>query len=147
MLSGFKAFVMRGNVIDLAVGIAIGAAFGAVVGSLNSNLLLPLVAAIFGEPDFTSVGAFTINGAEFYPGAVLTALLNFVLIAVAIYFLIVAPMNRLAARGQSAATEPAGPTEIQLLTEIRDHLAASNPRQASAPLGQTRPDYPDNPRG
>ncbi|PKQ25819.1 MAG: large conductance mechanosensitive channel protein MscL [Actinobacteria bacterium HGW-Actinobacteria-4] len=136
MLSGFKAFVLRGNVVELAVGIAIGAAFGAVVGSLNTNLLLPLVAAIFGEPDFSTVGAFTINGAEFYPGAVLTSALNFLLIAVAIYFLIVVPMNRLAARGDAAATEPAGPTELALLTEIRDLLAT---RDTGTPGPRTEP--------
>lgn len=129
MLNGLKTFMLRGNVVELAVGIAIGVAFGAVVTSLNTNLVLPVVAAIFGQPDFSELGAFTLNGTEFYPGAVLTSVVNFVLIAVAIYYLIVVPTNKLAARGKPGTAEPAGPTEIQLLTEIRDHLAAGKSPQ------------------
>ena len=124
MLKGFKDFIMRGNVVDLAVAVVIGAAFAAIVTSLNENILTPMIAAIFGKPNFREVGHFTINGANFYPGAVLTEVLNFVLIALAIYFLVVVPMNALAAR-RKAKEEPAvedGPTEIELLTEIRDAL-------------------------
>lgn len=128
MLNGFKTFIMRGNVVDLAVGIAIGAAFATVISSLNEHLLTPLVAAIFGEPDFSTVGAFTIRGAEFAPGAFVTALLNFVLIAAAIYFVVVLPMNKMAQRRQQpGAGEPAGPTEIQLLQDIRDSLVRDKP--------------------
>lgn len=123
MIKGFREFIMRGNVVDLAVAVVIGAAFGAIVTSLNENILTPIIAAIFGKPDFSEVGHFTINGAHFYPGAVLTDVLNFLLIALAIYFLIVVPMNALAARRKSKdEPEEAAPTEIELLTEIRDAL-------------------------
>ncbi|MGN6611149.1 MAG: large conductance mechanosensitive channel protein MscL [Angustibacter sp.] len=125
MLKGFKDFLMRGNVVDLAVAVVIGAAFGAVVTSLVGNVISPLIAAIFGKPDFSGVWAPELNGAQFKFGAFVTAVINFVLIAAAVYFVIVAPMNRLAAmRKAGVEPEPAAPAEdILLLTEIRDLLA------------------------
>ena len=101
-VKGFREFVLRGNVVDLAVAVVIGAAFGAVVTSLVENLLTPLIAAIGGQPDFDAL-AFTVNGSTFGYGAFLNALISFVLIAAAVYFLVVVPVNRLMARFR---TEP-----------------------------------------
>ncbi|HEX3005027.1 MAG TPA: large conductance mechanosensitive channel protein MscL [Angustibacter sp.] len=125
MLKGFKDFLMRGNVVDLAVAVVIGAAFGAVVKALVDDVVSPLIAAIFGKPDFSNVWIVDANGAKFLFGAFITAVINFVLIAAAVYFVIVAPMNRLAAmRKAGIEPEPAAPAEdILLLTEIRDLLA------------------------
>ncbi|KGM10732.1 large conductance mechanosensitive channel protein MscL [Cellulomonas bogoriensis] len=125
MITGFKTFILRGNVVDLAVAVVIGAAFSRVVESLVAGLFTPLIAAVFGEPNLDAVGVFEVNGAVFSVGVVLTAALNFLLIAAAIYFLIVAPMNALAAR-RAAGREPEPLTpsdEVALLQEIRDLLA------------------------
>jgi large conductance mechanosensitive channel len=96
----FRAFVMRGNVIDFAVAVVIGAAFGAVVASFVENLMTPLIAAIAGEPDFSNL-AFTINGSLFMYGAFINALLSFLLIAVAVFFFVVKPLNVAAARREA----------------------------------------------
>lgn len=125
MLKGFKEFISRGNAIDLAVGLVIGVAFGAVVSSIVDHLINPLIAAIFGKPDLSHVMAFTINNAKFSLGAILTAVINFLLVALAVYFLVVVPLNKLAERrkkDEPAVDESASPTEIELLTEIRDLL-------------------------
>ncbi|WNM25030.1 large conductance mechanosensitive channel protein MscL [Demequina capsici] len=125
MIKGFKDFIMRGNVVDLAVAVVIGTAFTAVVGAIVAGIITPIVAAIFGQPDLTAVGNFTINGAQFSIGLVLDALFKFVTIAAAVYFMVVAPLNSLAARrkkDEPAVDEPVSPTEIELLTEIRDAL-------------------------
>jgi large conductance mechanosensitive channel len=98
----FKQFVLRGNVVDLAVGIVIGAAFGAVVTALVKDLITPLIAAIFGSHDFSAL-AFTINGSRFAYGDFLNAVLAFVTIAAAVFFLVVKPVNALMARRR---TEP-----------------------------------------
>jgi large conductance mechanosensitive channel len=97
MLKGFKQFLMRGNVVDLAVAVVMGAAFGAVVSSLVANIITPLIAAIFGKPDFSAL-VLTLNGANIQYGTFLNALISFLLIAVAVYFFIVVPMNHLMAR-------------------------------------------------
>ncbi len=97
MLKGFKAFILRGNVIDLAVAVVIGVAFGAVVTSFTTNLLTPLIAAIFGEPNFSKL-AFTINGSQFFYGAFLNAILSFLFIALAVYLFVVKPLNTMAER-------------------------------------------------
>jgi large conductance mechanosensitive channel len=113
---------MRGNVVDLAVAFVIGVAFGAVVKGLTDGIINPLIAAIFGKPDLNSVGTFTINGAQFSIGLVLTPLVNFVIVAAAIYFVVVVPMNKVRSRfvKEEAAAEA---EEITLLREIRDSLA------------------------
>lgn len=98
----FKQFLLRGNVVDLAVAVVIGAAFTAVVTSLVESFLTPLIAAIFGEPDFSAL-TFEINDSVFTYGAFLNALIAFVLIAAAVFFFVVVPMNALIAR---ARTEP-----------------------------------------
>ena len=108
MLSGFKQFILRGNVVDMAVGIVIGAAFGGVVTSLVKAMIEPLVALLVGKPDYTSL-AFPIHGTVFPYGVFLTALLNFLLIAAAIYFFVVVPINALVTRMRKA-TVPTDPT-------------------------------------
>jgi large conductance mechanosensitive channel len=92
MLKDFGKFLMRGNVIDLAVAVVIGAAFGAIVTALVKDLITPLIAAIVGKPDFSAI-AFTINNSKFAVGDFINAVVAFVLVAFAIYFFVVAPMN------------------------------------------------------
>lgn len=131
MIQGFKAFLLRGNVLDLAVALVIGTAFTAVVTAIVKGIITPLIAAIFGDPDLTQVGTFTINGAEFSIGVVLDAIINFVLVAAAIYFVIVMPVQKIQerrARGQEPVEE-APAEDIALLREIRDHLANQNRQQ------------------
>ncbi|MFV0633776.1 large conductance mechanosensitive channel protein MscL [Demequina sp.] len=139
MIQGFKEFISRGNVVDLAVAVVIGTAFTAIVTALVDNIINPLIAAIFGEPDLSKVLTITLNDggtadtaddAILSFGAVLDAALDFLLVAAAIYLLIVMPLNKLAERrkkGEPAPDEPVAPTEIELLTEIRDALRAEKP--------------------
>ena len=143
MLKGFKDFLMRGNVVDLAVAVVIGAAFAAIVKALVDNIINPLIAAIFGSPDITGVGNFAINGANFSIGAVLQAILNFVFVAAAVYFVIITPMNRLAAmRKQGAEPEPEAPSEeVLLLAQIRDLLGGAS-TTVTGPPGEGSPAIP-----
>jgi large conductance mechanosensitive channel len=97
VLREFRAFILRGNVIDLAVGVVIGAAFTAVVNAMVRDLITPIIAAIGGEPDFARL-AFTINGSRFAYGDFLNALLTFVLVATVVFFVVVKPVNALMAR-------------------------------------------------
>jgi large conductance mechanosensitive channel len=92
MLSGFKKFILRGNVIDLAVAVVIGAAFGSVVTSLVTNILTPLIAAIAGKPDFSAL-MVDFHGSRITYGIFLNSLISFLFIAAAVYFFVVAPMN------------------------------------------------------
>jgi large conductance mechanosensitive channel len=108
MLSGFKQFVLRGNVVDLAVGVVIGAAFGAVVTSFTANLLTPLIAAIGGQPDFSAL-QFTVGKGVFKLGDFLNAIISFLIVAATVYFLVVTPLNALMAR-MAKAPAPADPT-------------------------------------
>jgi len=105
MLKGFRQFLFRGNVIDLAVAVVIGAAFGAVVTALVKDLITPLIAALVGKPDFSAI-VFEVNGSKFLIGDFINALLSFVLIAAAIYFLVVAPVNALMARMRRGEAPP-----------------------------------------
>ncbi|MGO9227869.1 MAG: large conductance mechanosensitive channel protein MscL [Bryobacteraceae bacterium] len=105
MLQGFKKFVMRGNVVDLAVAVVIGGAFGKVVAALVKDLLTPIIAAVVGKPDFSRLG-FTINNSRFPIGDFLNAAVEFVLIAAAVYFFVVAPMNALSARMKRGEVPP-----------------------------------------
>jgi large conductance mechanosensitive channel len=130
MLKGFKDFIMRGNVVDLAVAVVIGAAFGTIITKLVADLITPLIAAIGGQPDFGRL-KFTINKSTFLYGDFFNALISFVIIAAAIYFLVVLPLNKLAerraARLATGAEEPAAKAEdVLLLEQIRDLLAAPN---------------------
>jgi len=123
MLNGFKKFILRGNVVDMAVGIVIGAAFGGVVTSLVKSFIEPLIALTVGKPDFTAVGS-TITGAHgpvLVPwGAFLTAVINFLLIAAAIYFFVVVPVNALVARMHRGEAPPDPTTKkcTECLSEI-----------------------------
>ncbi|MDQ0619781.1 large conductance mechanosensitive channel [Arthrobacter globiformis] len=129
MLSGFKKFILKGNVIDLAVAVVIGSAFSAVVDALVKSVLMPLISLLVGEPNFDNFLAF--GDVRF--GVLLTAVVNFLLVASALYFVIVAPMNRLIEHrnrklgiGQDAKKEAAEDPQIALLKEIRDALQAEN---------------------
>ena len=142
MLKGFRDFVLRGNVIDLAVAVVIAAAFGAIVTALVENIINPLIAALVGKPDITQVGTFAINGANFSIGAVLQAILNFLFVAAAVYFVLVAPMNKLMAmRKQGEEPPPEAPSEdILLLTQIRDLLGGADTTVVGPPAGAPGPD-------
>jgi large conductance mechanosensitive channel len=105
MFSGFRQFILRGNVIDLAVAVVIGGAFGAVVAALVKDLLTPLIGAIFGQPDFSAL-VLTINGSQFLVGDFLNAVITFVLIAAAVYFAIVVPVNAINARRNRGEAPP-----------------------------------------
>lgn len=125
MLSGFKTFIMRGNVIDLAVAFVLGVAFAAVVTAIVDGLITPLIAAVFGQMSLDAVWVVEVNNAQFYFGAVLGAIINFLAVAAAVYFLVVLPMNKLAERRKAGIEpEPEAPAEdVLLLQEIRDLLA------------------------
>ena len=111
MLRDFKDFLIRGNLIDLAVAVVIGLAFAAVVTALVEDLITPLIAAIFGQPDFSAL-TFTVNESVFRYGDFLNALIIFVLVVAAVYFLIVVPMKRLAPGKQETRTCPDCLSEI-----------------------------------
>jgi large conductance mechanosensitive channel len=108
MLSGFKQFILRGNVVDMAVGVVIGAAFATVVSAFTKDLLTPLIAAIAGKPDFSAI-TFTIHGSVFNVGDFINAAISFILVAAAVYFFVVTPVNVLVARMHKASA-PADPT-------------------------------------
>ena len=105
MIKGFKQFLLRGNVIDLAVAVVIGGAFGTVVTALVKDLLTPLIAAIIGQPDFSAI-VFTVNGSQFLIGDFINALLSFVLVAAAVYVFVVTPMNMLVERRNRGVASP-----------------------------------------
>ena len=102
LVTEFKQFLLRGNVVDLAVGVVIGLAFGAVITALVADILTPIIAAIFGKSDFSAL-TFTINGSVFRYGDFINALITFVTIAAAVFFFVVKPVNHLMARRK---TEP-----------------------------------------
>ena len=117
MLAGFRNFIMRGNVVDLAVAVVIGGAFGAVVAAFVKDLITPLVAALVGKPDFSALG-FTINNSRFAAGDFINALISFVLVAAAIYYFVVLPMSAVSARFKKPAEAPAVETCPECLSEI-----------------------------
>jgi large conductance mechanosensitive channel len=120
VLTEFKEFVLRGNVVDLAVAVVIGAAFGAVVTALVSDLFTPLISAIFGGHGAFDGLSFTVHHSVFLYGAFLDAIISFVCIAAAIFFLVVKPLNALALRRQRGVAEPEATTRPcpECLTEI-----------------------------
>ena len=105
MLKGFRAFIFRGNVVDLAVAVVIGAAFGAIVTALVKDLLTPLIAAIVGKPDFSAL-QFTINNSKFLFGDFLNAVVSFLLISAAIYFFVIVPVNAITTRMRRGEAPP-----------------------------------------
>jgi len=120
MLKGFRTFLMRGNVVDLAVGVIIGAAFGAIVDSMVKDLITPIIGLVGGTPDFSAWKAGPVAIGNF-----INAVIAFLLKAAGLYFLIVLPFNQFAARMATAPPPPAPPTPSELLlTEIRDLLRA-----------------------
>ena len=98
MPNGFTQFVLRGNVVDMAVGVVVGGAFAAVVAALTKDLLTPLIAALVGKPDFSAI-RFTVNGSIFAFGDFINAVVSFLLVAAAVYFFVVLPVNALTAEG------------------------------------------------
>jgi large conductance mechanosensitive channel len=119
MLQGFKQFILRGNVLDLSVAVVIGAAFGAVITAFVTNILTPLIAAIVSKPDFSAFN-LTINGAVISYGVFLNALIAFLLVATAVYFFMVAPMNAWKARAarNAAPVDPTSKKCPECLSEI-----------------------------
>ena len=119
MLKEFRSFLMRGNIVELAIAVVIGAAFGALVTSLVTNLITPVIAAVIGKPDFSDL-TFTINDAVFRYGSFLNALISFVSIAAVVFFLVVKPIDAVQkARGVEKADDGRS-DEAVLLEEIRD---------------------------
>ena len=121
-LTEFKLFVLRRDLLDVAIGIVIGIAFAALVGALVADLVTPLIGAIGGKPDFGNL-AFTVNDSKFKYGDFLNNLITFAIISAVVFFLIVKPVDALLARAQQGDEPAAEPTpEVALLTEIRDLL-------------------------
>jgi len=118
MLKDFKTFLLRGNVVDLAVGIVIGAAFGALVTAFVRDLITPIIAAIIGKPDFSAL-MFTINGSTFHYGDFINVLIAFVSIAAAVFFFVVQPVNALMARQK---TSPDPDSEVVPCTECLSEI-------------------------
>ncbi len=134
MLKECRSFLMRGNIVELAIAVVIGAAFGALVTSLVANLITPIIAAIIGKPDFSNL-TFTINGSVFRYGSFINALISFVSIAAAVFFFVVKPIDAMQkARGIEKA-EDGRSDEAVLLEEIRDLLA--NGTASAGPTGPT----------
>lgn len=136
VFQGFKDFISRGNAVELAVGVVIGAAFGTVVAAIQTGLISPLIAMIFGKPDLSQLWVISgRNGARIDVGLILNALLQFLITAAAIYFVIVLPLNKLAERRKRGIeAEPERPSEdILLLQEIRDLLAARPAADGTTP--------------
>jgi large conductance mechanosensitive channel len=122
MLKEFRDFLMRGNLVELAVAVVVGLAFNNVVKSLVDNLITPIIGMV-GGVDFKNE-TFTINGSHFLYGQFINDVVYFVLVAAAVFFLVVKPVNMIMARIRKPEVEgPAAPTQEELLTEIRDLLA------------------------
>ncbi|NYF09960.1 large conductance mechanosensitive channel [Leifsonia sp. AK011] len=136
MLKGFKEFILRGNVIDLAVAVVIGAAFTGIVNAIVGSVLNPAIGALFDAESLATalpVVIPTTSGGQavLYFGAVIAAVIQFLLVAVVVYFALIVPINYLKRRAfrkkDEAKADPAPPTELELLAEIRDLLATRNP--------------------
>lgn len=118
MLKGFRDFLLRGNVVDLAVAVVMGAAFGGLVNAFVKDLLTPLIAAVAGQPDF-SAWKFTVRNSQFLVGDFFNALISFVLVGAAVYFFIVTPMNAIQARFRR---EPVPPPATKKCPECRSEI-------------------------
>jgi large conductance mechanosensitive channel len=126
MVKEFREFAMKGNVVDLAVGVVIGAAFGKIVTSLVEDIMMPAIGWVFGKVDFSQL---VLNLPSVIPGqaevvlkygSFLTIMINFLIVAFAIFFFVVKPMSKM--KKPAAPSTPSGPTDVELLTEIRDLL-------------------------
>jgi large conductance mechanosensitive channel len=137
MLQGFKDFIMKGNVVDLAVAVVIGSAFGAVITAMVDSVLMPFISGLVGSPNFDSFAVVTLNGNDIRFGVLLTAVVNFLLIAAAIYFVVVMPMNKMIERrNRKLGIDPDAveiSDDVVLLTEIRDLLASNRSGGAVPP--------------
>ncbi|MFB2585767.1 large conductance mechanosensitive channel protein MscL [Herbiconiux liukaitaii] len=143
MIQGFKEFILRGNVIDLAVAVVIGAAFTGVVNAIVNNIFNPLIASIFKASDLENVAVWTLNGSDIRFGSVLGALIQFLLVAIVVYFVFVLPINHLKKAAFALKKTPAEslqeqneelpPTETELLIQIRDLLAQERATAAGEP--------------
>lgn len=141
MLKGFREFILRGNVIDLAVAVVIGAAFTAVVTSIVTNLFNPLISSFFKANSLDNAMIVTLNGSDIKFGAVLGSIISFLIVAVVVYFVFVFPINKLKERTErlrrKGVVEPDAPvTELDLLTEIRDLLQAQQSPPSGAGTGK-----------
>jgi len=120
MLQEFKDFAMKGNIVDLAVAVVIGAAFGKIVSALVANIITPIVGMIMGGISFADL-VITVGSAELAYGAFIQAILDFVIVAL-VLFMVIKAMNKMEKEEEAAPEEPAGPTQEELLSEIRDLL-------------------------
>jgi large conductance mechanosensitive channel len=133
MLKGLRQFLLRGNVLDLAVAVVIGGAFGAVVTAMVKDLLTPLIAAIGGKPDFSAI-QFEVNGSKFLIGDFVNAIISFILIGTAVYLFVVSPMNALTAR-MNRGDAPPDPTTKQCPECLSDvPIAARRCAHCTSPL-------------
>jgi large conductance mechanosensitive channel len=123
VLEGFKKFILRGNVVDLAIGVVIGVAFQAVVDSFTNDVLMRFIGAIVGKPSFNDLVLHVGDGEVFY-GRFITAVVNFLIIAAAIYFLVVVPLNALAERRKRRQGEPEELTNEERMIELLERIAA-----------------------
>ena len=141
MLKGFRQFLMRGNVVDLAVAVVMGAAFGAVINALVKDLITPLIAAVFGKPDFSAL-SFEVNGSKILYGDFLNALVGFLLVGAGVYFMVVVPMNALTARMKRGERPPDPTTRLcpECLSEVP--IAARRCAHCTSPLPVTHGDSP-----
>lgn len=123
----FTEFVVKGNIVDIAVGFVMGAAFVALVNALVADIIMPIIAIPFGEPSFSAI-TWTINDSNILVGSFITAIVAFLMVAVGVFLFIIKPMNAYRERTAEPEEEEAsdGPTEVELLTEIRDSLANRN---------------------
>ncbi|MDN6233944.1 MAG: large conductance mechanosensitive channel protein MscL [Bifidobacterium crudilactis] len=140
-LGGFKKFISRGSMVDMAVGVVMGSAVTAVVNSIVKSFISPLIAMIFGKADMSKLLTLTYNGATISFGAIIGEIINFLIIAAAVYFCIILPINKLrdmtrAATGVEEEESPAEPSPeeqtVVLLQEIRDQLNNGSPSNPSA---------------
>jgi len=140
LFKGFKDFVMRGNVVDLAVGIVVGAAFTAVVTAFTTSFIKPLIQLMGGDTGLHA-GTWHVGSVEFDYAAFLNSIITFLITAAVLYFLVVFPLNRLAERRRRGEEPPpqAPSEEVRLLTEIRDSLARMAPNETGDALGRNRP--------
>lgn len=134
-MKGFKQFLLRGNVLDLAVAVVVGGAFGAVVTALVKDLITPLIAALVGKPDFSAI-TFEVNGSKFLIGDFINALVAFLLVATAVYFFVVLPVNSLMARINrgEAAPDPTTKKCEECMSDVP--IAARRCAFCTSPLGQ-----------
>ena len=126
VIKGFKEFLMRGNVVELAVAVIMGAAFGKVVNGLVNDIITPLITAIFGKQDYSSL-FWTVNKSQILYGAMINEILSFVFVAIGVYFFIVVPINHFNSvrrRRLGLPEQVEKPTELELLAQIRDAVSS-----------------------